>query len=128
MSGSRKPGSGSARAAATISLGSPLQDTSNDLPEGLGAGHATFLFSLSPGGVCPATAVTRGAVSSYLTFSTLPSPVRLASRRCVFCGTFPDLAIGGRYPPPCPLEPGLSSRGANPPAAARGPDAPEDSG
>ncbi len=75
MSGSRKPGSGSARAAATISLGSPLQDTSNDQPEGLGAGHATFLLGLSPGGVCRAGEVTYPEVSSYLTISPLPSPV-----------------------------------------------------
>ena len=30
-------------------------------------------------------------------------------RRSIFCCTFPDLAVGGRYPPPCPVEPGLSS-------------------
>ena len=31
------------------------------------------------------------------------------SRRFTFCCTFPVLADGGRYPPPCPVEPGLSS-------------------
>jgi len=31
-------------------------------------------------------------------------------RRSVLCGTFPGLAAGGRYPPPCPAEFGLSSR------------------
>ncbi len=31
-------------------------------------------------------------------------------RRYAFCCTFPDLAVGGRYPPRCPVEPGLSSR------------------
>ena len=30
--------------------------------------------------------------------------------RFVFCGTFPRVTPGGRYPPPCPVEPGLSSR------------------
>jgi len=30
-------------------------------------------------------------------------------RRYIFCGTFPGIAPGGRYPPPCPAEPGLSS-------------------
>jgi hypothetical protein len=30
-------------------------------------------------------------------------------RRYFFCGTVPVLADGGRYPPPCPVEPGLSS-------------------
>ena len=32
-----------------------------------------------------------------------------AARRFVFCGTVPVLADGGCYPPPCPVEPGLSS-------------------
>ncbi|MCW2828597.1 MAG: hypothetical protein JWQ67_2213 [Marmoricola sp.] len=30
-------------------------------------------------------------------------------RRSVFCGTFPRVTPGGRYPPPCPVEPGPSS-------------------
>jgi len=32
------------------------------------------------------------------------------SRRFPFCCTVPSLAAGGCYPPPCPVEPGLSSR------------------
>jgi len=28
-----------------------------------------------------------------------------------FCGTILQLALTGRYPAPCPMEPGLSSRG-----------------
>ena len=32
------------------------------------------------------------------------------ARRSILCGTFPSLAAGGRYPPPCPAVPGLSSR------------------
>ena len=47
-------------------------------------------------------------VSSYLTFS--PLPVARACWRSVFCGTFPSLTAGGRYPPSHPTEPGLSSR------------------
>ncbi len=31
-------------------------------------------------------------------------------RRSILCGTFPRLAAGRRYRPPCPAEPGLSSR------------------
>ena len=27
-----------------------------------------------------------------------------------FCCTFPEVALGGRYPLSCPMEPGLSSR------------------
>ena len=76
------------------------------------------LFGLSPGGVCRAAAVTSRPVRSYRTFS--PLPVRRSGlRRYVFCGTFPGVAPGGRYPPPCPVEPGLSSirkRGQRPPA------------
>ncbi len=40
--------------------------------------------------------------------ATVRRPFR-ADRRSVLCGTFPILADGGRYPPPCPAEPGLSS-------------------
>src|SRR5699024_7735905 len=34
---------------------------------------------------------------------------RHAGRRFAFCGTFPRVTPGGRYPPPCPVEPGRSS-------------------
>ncbi len=61
-------------------------------------------------------------MSSYLAVSPLPSLLP-AVRRFDLCGTFPVLADGGRYPPPCPWEPGLSSRNAKLPAAARGPGA-----
>ena len=44
-------------------------------------------------------------VRSYRTVSPLP-----LARRFTFCCTFPDLTTGGRYPPPCPTTPGLSSR------------------
>ena len=48
-------------------------------------------------------------VSSYLTVSPLPRGLKPA-RRSTFCCTFPGLAAGGRYPSPCPAQPGLSSR------------------
>ena len=74
------------------------------------------LLGLAPGGVYPAGTVTSSAVRSYRTFSPLPvfdtrTPKNSAAnhRRSVFCGTFPVLTDGGRYPPPCPVEPGLSS-------------------
>jgi len=35
------------------------------------------LFGLAPGGVCPAAAVTGGAVRSYRTISPLPLPKEL---------------------------------------------------
>ena len=73
------------------------------------------LFGLAPGGVYPASRVTSTAVRSYRTISPLPDPGSASDadpshRRCVFCGTFPGLAAGRRYRPPCPAEPGLSSR------------------
>jgi len=59
-------------------------------------------------------------VRSYRTVSPLPgkslptsphnTPQRRVSfRRFAFCCTCPILADGGRYPPSCPVEPGLSS-------------------
>jgi len=75
------------------------------------------LLGLAGGGVCRAVPVTRDAVSSYLTFSPLPDPAGqnpASHRRSVFCGTFPRVAPGRRYRPPCPTQSGLSSR----PAAA----------
>ena len=56
------------------------------------------LLGLSPGGVYPASPVTRTAVRSYRTLSPLP-PAR-GGRRFAFCGTFPGLAAGCRYQPP----------------------------
>jgi hypothetical protein len=37
-------------------------------------------------------------------------PYLSCPRRFTFCCTFPDLSTGRRYRPPCPAEPGLSSR------------------
>ncbi len=57
------------------------------------------LFGLAPGGVCPASAVTGTAVRSYRTVSPLPEPRRLPGRtrrRFIFCGTVPEVALGGR--------------------------------
>ncbi len=96
MSGPRKPDSdpaaatGVVPAVVTISLRPASMPASNDLPEGLGAGHATLLFGLSPGGVYRAGEVSCPAVSSYLAISTLPSSgFRPTGRRFPFCCTFP---------------------------------------
>src|SRR5690554_4905433 len=58
---------------------------------------APFLFGLAPGGVCRAAPVAGSAVGSYPTLSPLPwrGPWRSA-----FCGTFPEVALAGRYPAP----------------------------
>ena len=86
-------------------------------------GRHWALFGLAGGGVYPAKSVTRSAVRSYRTISTLPVPriqfakdcsCRQASsnqiltatneskakwmrshRRCIFCGTFPRITPGG---------------------------------
>ncbi len=63
------------------------------------------LFGLAPSGVCRAIDVTINAVVSYTAFSPLPR-VRAA---VLFCGTFPRVTPGGRYPPLCSAESGLSS-------------------
>ena len=69
------------------------------------------LFCLAPRGVCPASVLAVGAVSSYLAFSPLP-PV--AGGRYVFCDTF--RGPGLRQRPPrfhaarCSEVSGLSSR------------------
>ncbi len=54
----------------------------------------------------------RPLVRSYRTVSPLPASGRrnARQRRFAFCCTFPGLAAGRRYRPPCPVEPGLSSR------------------
>jgi len=61
---------------AVIHLGRPSPDASCGLPES-GADHTIgFLFGLAPGGVYPATPVTRRAVRSYRTLSPLPFTIR----------------------------------------------------
>src|SRR5438445_2564267 len=64
-------------------------------------------------------------VVSYTTVSPLPGPVARPGRS-VLCGTVPRVTPGGRYPPPCPVESGLSSAGGEPPDAAACPARPRD--
>src|SRR5690606_1313752 len=45
---------------------------------------------------------------------TLAAVARRPRRRSVLCGTVPRVTPGGRYPPPCPSEPGRSSAGRSP--------------
>src|SRR5699024_7081219 len=66
------------------------------------------LSDLAPGGVCRAGLVTETALVSAAALS--PSPrLPKGRRRSAPCGTVPRTAPGGRYPPPCRMEPGLSS-------------------
>src|SRR4051812_11728602 len=49
-------------------------------------------------------------VVSYTTVSPLPAPLlSLRPLAVCLCGTFPRVASGGCYPPPCPAESGPSS-------------------
>ena len=71
-------------------------------------GRATLdasLLGLAPGGVYLASDVTTGPGE------LLPHPFTLTRRsgRTALCGTFPGVTPAGRYPAPCPAEPGLSS-------------------
>jgi len=112
-----KPGSvGRSRAPATIDLGPPLPAASNDLPGSPdGAGRTggplgpvlPYLVLLRVGLAVPATSPPpRWALTPP--FHPCLSP-RGGHRRSALCCAVPGLAPGGRYPPPCPVEPGLSS-------------------
>jgi len=83
-----------------------LPDRTSPLP----TSRDYFLFGLAPGGVCRARSVARPAGALLPHRFTLTGKHWTFLRRFPFCCTFPSLAAGGRYPPPCPMEPGLSSR------------------
>ncbi len=106
-----------------IYLGRRLLAASSDLPESLTeAGRLAenrslrcSLFGLAPGGVYLADRVasTAGALLPHrftLTTHALGHDAHRAVRRFAFCCTGPSLTAGRRYRPPCPAEPGLSSR------------------
>ena len=107
-----------------IYLGEKLPFPSSDHTRGLGGQrHSPPIWSCSWRGL-PGQPVARLPVVSYTTFSPLPKPVpfnpsrrtstfsrlwRLWLRAVCLCGTFPKVTLAGRYPAPCPVEPGLSS-------------------
>ena len=118
-----------------IPLGPALLTSSSDLPGSFGrAVLGASLFGLAPCGVLPAIFLTADAVRSYRTFSPLLAFALRASAkqavasvlaefeslprrspkdeggRYVFCATFLQVALTGRYPAHCPAEFGLSSR------------------
>lgn len=85
------------RGWTAIPLGRPLPDASRDRP-GRRRGNALRpseegrvppLFGLAPGGVCPATPVTGGAVRSYRTLSPLPDARKIGGRAVYFLWHFP---------------------------------------
>ena len=95
----------------TIPLALLLPAGSSDLPGSSGGPPSDApLFGLAPGGVCLAPTVTdrTGELLPHrFTLTSLTGSV--SGRRFAFCGTFLPVAGTGRYPAPCPLEPGLSS-------------------
>jgi hypothetical protein len=104
---------------AFISLGCRLLDTSCSLPEGMtnrtdswqSEDRRSFCLALLPMGFTQPARLPEPLVRSYRTVSPLPpaAPCGTADRRFAFCCTCPILTDGGRYPPSCPVEPGLSS-------------------
>ena len=119
------------RSFRTASVERRIRDPSFDVPRSARRAASRCLFGLAGGGVYPAAVVTNRAVRSYRTISPLPEKRRNKEtsrsrydavvmfrcfdvstflRRYRFCGTFPRLAPGWRYQPPCPAQSGLSSR------------------
>ena len=66
------------------------------------------LSGLAPGGVCLATAVSRRAGGLLHHRFTLTSAPKTGGG-LFSVALIPRVAPGGRYPPPCPVEPGPSS-------------------
>jgi len=86
-------------------------ETPRQVPEGT----CPVCLALLPMGFTQPTQSPESLVRSYRTISPLPGKPRTALprsellRRFAFCCTCPVLADGGRYPPLCSVEPGLSS-------------------
>ncbi len=66
-------------------------------------------LDLAPSGVYRAGRVT--SVAGGLLHHRFTLTCRRSGRRSAFCGTVPRVTPGGRYPPPCSVEPGRSSAG-----------------
>ncbi len=97
------------RGPAVIPLGRASPRASCGLPRSSGGQPSNApLRGLAPDGVCRAALVAERAVGSYSTFSPLPRRERRGG--LLFCGTFLEVTLTGRYPASCPMEPGLSSR------------------
>lgn len=73
------------------------------------AGRFPYLVLLRMGLAWPDVS-PRQPVSSYLAVSPLPTTVETVAGGLLSVALFPDLAIGGRYPPSYPAESGLSSK------------------
>ena len=120
-----KPGSvptpGCPRAAKIIPLGRRVAASARALSPGHRSGReagrssgplsSVSLFELAPGRACLAAghpAVARGLLPHDFTLTVRGLPLAIGG--VDFCCAFPRVTPGRCYRPPCPVEPGLSSR------------------
>ena len=100
------------RWATTIPLAPASLAGSCDLPGSFGrtALKRLPIRSCSVRGLaCHSSYDKRGALLPHLFTLTRPSPCRATAGRYVFCATFLQVTLTGRYPAHCPTEFGLSS-------------------
>ena len=96
----------------TMTLGPPLPTASNALPGGPNDAGRVFppYSGFLPVRFTKPRRSPAPLVRSYRTVSPLPRCCpKTAKGRSTLCCTSSGLAAGGRYPPPCPMESGLSS-------------------
>lgn len=90
-----------------IYLGRQLPDGSSDTTRKVSGPPHSFPIRSCSGWGLPSQPVAWLLVRSYRTVPSLPNAK--APGGLHFCGTFPEVALAGRYPAPCPAELGLSS-------------------
>src|SRR5207245_1647099 len=99
------------RRAAIIPLAPRLPAGSSDLPGGFGRASLERppIWPCSVWGLpCPPCHQVGGALLPHLfTLATTGFPM---VRRCVFCGTFPEVTLAGGWPAHCPWSPDFPPR------------------
>src|SRR5207253_6874825 len=99
--------SGSAQGAGHFSRAPVARRLQRPNPRAQAGNPIALLFGLAPGGVCRADAVTRAAGELLPHRFTLTA---LADGGLLSVALIRGVSPPGRYPAPCPVEPGLSSR------------------
>ena len=114
------PGSVVPTARMAIHLDLALPSGSSSLPEGFGrAVLERLLLGLAPDEACHAANCHQrpgGLLHRRFTLTHRPKPVR----RSILCCAISQVALGGRYPPSCSMEPGSSSTDKNRSRPSRG--------